>query len=190
MTALATRQANTTLWDVIQRRPFDAGLVQRICHEMHLEEYCKPARDDERSVASAPAAASFTLRTSQNNCYGDPPACVFRGRKDSAAECEAVCAADAACRSFTWVGATGDSFAHECRTRNDTVWQLIPEGMHTSGYKGTPPTPAPFRCASHFSLAVGLRIRVASSMIVGLLSSSISIRYSIYSKRLINPTMR
>ena len=151
MTALATRQANTTLWDVIQRRPFDAGIVQRICHEMLpglAEQYCKPARDDERSVASAPAGASFTIRTSENNCYGDPPTCVFRGRKDSAAECEAVCAADAACRSFTWVGATGDSFAHECRTRNDTVWQLIPEGTHTSGYKGTPPTPAPFRCVN------------------------------------------
>ena len=98
------------------------------------------------AVAAPPTAAAFTINQSSNNCYGDPPACWFRGRTGSAAQCEALCAADTACRSFVWVGNTGDNFAHECRTRNGTVWQLVPQDKHTSGFKGTAPVPPPFRC--------------------------------------------
>eukprot|EP01048_Picozoa_sp_COSAG05_P003075 COSAG05_NODE_137_length_16843_cov_121.090779_11_plen_384_part_00 len=98
------------------------------------------------AAAAAAAAAVFTVKQSSNNCYGDPSECWFRGRTESAAHCEAVCAADAACRSFVWVGSTGDSFQHECRTRNGTVWQLVPQSKHTSGYKGTPPEAPNFRC--------------------------------------------
>ena len=36
MTALAAREANTTLFDVMGARPFDAGLVQSVCREMML----------------------------------------------------------------------------------------------------------------------------------------------------------
>ena len=93
-----------------------------------------------------PLPRPFYVRTAQNNCYGDPPACWFRGRTDSAQQCETVCATDPACRSFTWVGKTGDSFEHECRTRNDTAWKLVPETKHTAGYRGLPPVPPPFRC--------------------------------------------
>ena len=42
---------------------------------------------------------------------------------------------DHACHSYTWVGQTGDSFALECRTRNDTAWNIVPEGRHTAGCK-------------------------------------------------------
>ena len=98
------------------------------------------------AVAAPPTAAAFTINQSSNNCYGDPPACWFRGRTGSAAQCEALCAADTACRSFVWVGNTGDNFAHECRTRNGTVWQLVPLDKHTSGFKSTAPVPPPFHC--------------------------------------------
>jgi hypothetical protein len=104
-----------------------------------------PGRDNGDSPPPPPPPA-FAVHTAQNNCYGDPPACWFRGRTDSAQQCEAVCAADPACHSFTWVGSTGDNFAHECRTRNDTTWQLVAEDKHTAGFKGQPPVPPPFRC--------------------------------------------
>ena len=86
---------------------------------------------------------SFVVQQGKNNCYGDPPACWFRGRFDNYESCEKICATDKACRSFTWVGATGDSFAYECRTRNDTVWSLVTEQTHTAGHKGPIP---PFVC--------------------------------------------
>lgn len=43
MSALALREANTTLYDVIQRREFDGDLVQKVCHEMLgalAQEWC------------------------------------------------------------------------------------------------------------------------------------------------------
>jgi hypothetical protein len=105
--------------------------------------WCTMKSDDQDDSEAPPG---FALRPGQNNCYGDPPACWFRGRTDSATQCEAVCANDAHCRSFTWVGETGDSFHHECRTRNGSTWQLVAQDKHTSGYKGSPPVPPPFRC--------------------------------------------
>lgn len=93
------------------------------------------------AVASQSSIPSFTLEQNSNNCYGDGPACWFRGRFSSASDCEDVCIADPACHSFVYVGETSDSFAHECRTRNDTVWSLVAEKVHTSGFKGIPPAP-------------------------------------------------
>jgi hypothetical protein len=43
MSALVLREANSTLFDVIQGRKFDGDLVQKICHEMLpglAEEWC------------------------------------------------------------------------------------------------------------------------------------------------------
>eukprot|EP01052_Picozoa_sp_SAG31_P038326 SAG31_NODE_5099_length_2744_cov_2.713043_1_plen_250_part_00 len=107
------------------------------------------------SIASPPAAArsgdrgeqdAFIIKTNQNNCYGDPPSCWFRGRVPSAKLCQRICADDAFCRSFEWVGETGDRFQHECRTRNDTAWSLVAEGKHVAGHKGPVPRPPPFSC--------------------------------------------
>ena len=132
-----------TSWDVIGP-PFPAS-----AHEQGADALSAfspehiPKSDDDDEVAAPPA---FAVEQAQNNCYGDPTACLFRGRTGSAAQCQGVCSADAACHSYTWVGETGDSFEHECRTRDDTAWQLVAEAKHTSGYKGTPPRPPPFRC--------------------------------------------
>ena len=40
MTALAAREANTTVWDVMSRRQFEPGLVARVCKEMLPARYC------------------------------------------------------------------------------------------------------------------------------------------------------
>lgn len=92
------------------------------------------------------AATDFTVVQSQNNCWGDPPACLFRGRFDNWAACEAVCHDDSSCTSFTWVGATGPPYQHECRTRNDTFWSLTAESNHVSGFKGSLPPPIGTNC--------------------------------------------
>eukprot|EP01048_Picozoa_sp_COSAG05_P010827 COSAG05_NODE_978_length_6327_cov_7.588150_3_plen_435_part_00 len=92
-------------------------------------------------------SSPFTVRRGQNNCYGDPPQCIFRGRFDNYTSCEAVCQFDATCSSFTWVGpGTEVKYSRECRTRTDAVWELSAEGGHVSGFKGALPPPPGVGC--------------------------------------------
>jgi hypothetical protein len=101
-----------------------------------LQAFCAHA-DDE-----------FTVAQAQNNCWGDPPACEFRGRFDNWAACEQLCGSDESCRSFTWVGVSTGPYAHECRTRKDVVWALTPESNHVSGFKGELPPPVGVNCTT------------------------------------------
>ena len=98
------------------------------------------------AASTAGRGTDFVIKQSENNCYGDPSPCWFRGRTATAVLCQSICAADPACKSFTHVGATGDSFQHECRTRNDTAWILAADAKHTAGHKGPIPKPLPFFC--------------------------------------------
>jgi hypothetical protein len=43
------------------------------------------------AVAVGMGSPPFAVHASQNNCYGDPPACWFRGRTNSAEQCESLC---------------------------------------------------------------------------------------------------
>lgn len=47
MTALAAREGNTTVWDVMSRKEFEPSLVVSVCREMLLPtEYCVVANAD------------------------------------------------------------------------------------------------------------------------------------------------
>eukprot|EP01079_Euglenida_sp_SAG-EU17-18_P010248 gene10248-9055_t len=69
---------------------------------MRLEWMCGTLMFALAAGRSTPGAPVFTVLQGQNNCYGDPAECWFRGRFADYASCEGVCAADPACRSFTW----------------------------------------------------------------------------------------
>ena len=107
------------------------------------------------------AAGAFT-HANESNVWGGAYALasVHNATRSvlSAAECEAACAAEATCRSYTWTpgshlsGVAPDrcKYTHNCWWRSDATWNLkvTRDCTGLSGYKGaaprpTPPSPAP-----------------------------------------------
>jgi hypothetical protein len=75
-----------------------------------------------------------------NNVAGEVgpgfPAVHLAGKLEAAKDCEALCAKNSSCLSYTWCGPSKGSYALDCFLRSDQVWQL--ERAHlgtTSGCK-------------------------------------------------------